>query len=392
MGHAPTSNLTWFDATSICVLAFLVLPNCDFNPGPLPPMNLDYGPFPHNSAVFCDIEQVLGRRCATAEDKAIGIRLAAAAMALNSGRTSIIGLDESPEARFRCGGEPEAVIFYGPFPDGLPVCLNCGGVGPSGHYPSPTDVCVARCTDTIEPTAVPPDPPVLAFCLARARASANSTPEAAPLCLVGACSDGGAVLPDFVDPRRVPEPILWRDLIGVGVSGSDLTRSAATTGNFDAGAASEQWITRGDGYVEFSAGETNLSHVAGFSRIPSGCAFPCPDADPGLTDIHFGISLNRDGLFYVIEGGTLVIGPGMNGSFGSYAAGERFRVTLLDNADGTATVNYSRLTGVCTPGIPCPEAIFHTHTGLATYPLRVEASFRETAATLADVRVVRIRS
>ena len=64
---------------------------------------------PHTTLVFCDIEKPLERHCATAIEKATGVRLNAAAVALVAGQSGgNIGLDESPEARARCGGEPEA--------------------------------------------------------------------------------------------------------------------------------------------------------------------------------------------------------------------------------------------------------------------------------------------
>ena len=378
----------------ICLLAFLALPNCSFDPsGVAPADNLYEGPLPHSSAIFCDIEQVLTRHCATAEDLATGVRLAAAAVALNTGQSSSVVIDESPEARGRCSGEPEAVKFHGAFPEGLPVCLNCAVIGGGATYPTATDACIVKCEDVFSPAGpeVPPDPLVVEYCEARARASANLAAAAPEMCFAGACTEAGMLLPDFADPRRQPEPVAWTDLVGVSAAGNALTRTAATTTMFDAGAASEQWMTRGDAYVEFSADETNLSHVTGLAEIPAACPAPCPDTDPSLADIDFAVSLNFDGQFYVIEGGALVMGPGPNGSFGTYAAGERFRVSLRDNSDGTATVTYSRLTGICTPGSPCPETVFYTHTGLAQYPLRVDASFREVGATTADVDVVRIR-
>ena len=380
-------HVRWPDAGLISALAFLALPGCSvlFSPGEPP------GAPPIADAVFCDV--VAERHCATADEQAVGIRLAAAAIALNTGQTGTVGLDDSPEARARCGGDPEAVAFRTAFPEGQPFCVNCGdSIGPApAPFLTATDLCVNRCPEIVAPGADPPDQSVLEFCQENARTSTNFVPEPPSRCFAGACTEGGALLADFADPRRTPEPIVWRDRIGVSAAGNDLTRTAATTTDFDAGAASEQWIERGDAYVEFSANESTLSHVAGLAEIPPGCAFPCADADPGLGDIDFAISLNVDGRFYVIESGLLIAGPGINGSFGTYAPGERFRVTLRDNSDGTAAATYSRLTAVCMPGGPCPEATFYTHASPARYPLRVDASFRETGATLADVRVVRIR-
>lgn len=380
------------------LVVLLALPNCGFEVGGLGvPPNLDPGPLPHSDAVFCDIETFGGRHCASPEEIGSGIRLAAAAVAINTGAKNTIGLDESPAALARCGGAPEAVTFEGPFPDGLFACLNCGAVVPA-TYADSNAVCIAKCQDVIANSGVPGPPDVLAYCSANAHAATNFPISS---CFMGACSTGGTLRDDFVDPRRPPEAVTWTDLIGTAASGGDgnalarLTATSPPAGNppFDAGAASIQWIARGDAYVEFSAAESSLSHVAGLSQIPAGCLFPCADTDAGLTDISFGISLNRDGRYYVLENGSLVPGPDINTSFGIYAAGDRFRVSVKQSADGsnTATITYSRLTGSCIAGMPCPESVFFTHAGPASYPMRVDASFRETAAKLTDVRVVRIR-
>lgn len=375
----------------VWVLALLALPNCSFDPGRVGPgTNLNKGPRPHVSAIFCDIEKVLTRHCATDPDKIEGMRLAEAAVALNTGRKSVIGLDESPEARARCGGEPEAVTFHGPFPDGVSVCLNCPDLPPP--YADTNAACVALCTDLFSPAGpeVPADPLVVAFCEQRARASTNHPANPDP-CFVGGCADG-MLRPDFVDPRRVPEPVVWRDLIGVSASGNDLTRTAATTGQFDAGAVSTQWITKGDAYVEFAASAANRTHVIGFSTIPVLCLFPCADTDPSLVALGFGIQLNVDGRFYVTENAVPANGPDVNRSFGTYAAGGRFRVSVRDHSDGTGTISYSRIIGPCIPGAECNENVFYTSMmAPARYPLRVDTSFREQGATLTDVRVVYIK-
>ena len=122
--------------------------------------------------------------------------------------------------------------------------------------------------------------------------AARSTNFPASGCFDNACSDGGTLRSDFVDPRRTPEAVAWGDLIGTTAAANSLTRTAPTTGNFD----------------------------------------------------------------------------------------------------GTAAITYSRVNGSCVPGTPCPDTVFYTHTGApATYPLRVDASFREQNATLANVSIVRIQ-
>ena len=382
------------------VLALLVLPNCTFNPGGLGPAhNLPKGPTPHDSAIFCDIPKAAGRHCASDEEQATGIRLDEAALALNTGRTSSVGLDFSPDALSRCGGEPEAVLFEGQFPEGFPVCLNCGSVIGTMSFPDVDTACKAQCYDFYGTVSSdggiipdnPPDPSIKTFCDTNARASTNF-PQTG--CFMGVCTEAGTLRADFVDPRRTPEPVVWGDFLGTAAAGaasSDLVRTTAATGNFDAGAVSTQWITRGDGYVEFSTDRTDQARVLGLTQIPGACPAPCTDTDPDFSAINFGIVLNLDGRFYVVENGAILMGPDINGSFGTYAAAERFRVSVRANSDGTAVVTYSRVIGSCLPGMPCNTTVFFTSTATASYPLRVDASLRELGALLVDVRLVRIK-
>ena len=380
----------WFWAVLL-----LALPNCAFDSsGTGPPSHVTRGDSPHSSAVMCDIRKFQPIvRCANDQDLLVGIPFAEAAEALVSGRTSNVGLDYSPEAEEDCGtGNPKAIDFYGAFPEGSVVCLNCGVIGTA--HADAMAVCVAECQDLVEhgDGLLPPD--VLSFCTVTARPSLHFP---ATGCFEDACTSGGTLRSDFADPRRIPEPVVWRDRIGTAAFGSNLTQtSPSTMGNlFAAGAVSEQWIQTGDGYVEFEASETNLSHVIGLAEVSAACAFPCPDDDPDYPDIDFALSLNADGRVYILEPtapGGIVMGLDLNGSFGTYFAGERFRVRAKDNLDGTATVRYTRIVGDCVPGKLCNESpVFEHVTPTAAYPLRAAAAFREQNATLANVNIVRLQ-
>jgi hypothetical protein len=377
-------------------LVLLALPNCTLDrSGIALPSHVTRGPLPRGSAIMCDIEKYQGptRRCATAQDLAIGIPLTMAAEAMVSGQTSNVGLDYSPAAQTACGaGNPQAIDFQGSFPDGFTVCLNCGVI-PTAHADA-TAVCVAECQDQVEYGEAPFPPDALAFCTANAR---PSTYFPASGCFDNACSSAGTLRSDFADPRRIPEAVVWRDLIGTTAVGSNLTQASSTTMGdvFAAGAVSEQWVHANDAYLEFEASETNLSHIAGFAQVSGACPFPCTDSTPGFADIAFALSLNFNGGVYIVESGTLVPGPevapGIEQSFGTYTAGERFRVRVKDHFDGTATVSYTRVVGACVPGNPCNETVIFSHmTPSAVYPLRGAAAFREQNATLASVNIVRI--
>jgi len=93
----------------------------------------------------------------------------------------------------------------------------------------------------------------------------------------------------------------------------------------------------------------------------------------------------------VIEGGTFLIGREADGSYGTYLAGDRLRVVVTDNNDNTATITYYRVNGSCAPGTPCSTTLLETHSGPAPYPFRVDASFRQQNATVANVTLVRLQ-
>ena len=108
------------------------------------------------------------------------------------------------------------------------------------------------------------------------------------------------------------------------------------------------------------------------------------------------ISLNFDGFAYLIESGQLLNGPlcqpGQTTQcpFVPYAAHERYRIQFTDNLDGTAAIAYFWLecdsSGNCTPHLIAE----HDGPGV-TYPLRVDASFREPGSTLENVTLVYIK-
>jgi hypothetical protein len=66
-------------------------------------------------------------------------------------------------------------------------------------------------------------------------------------------------------------------------------------------------------------------------------------------------------------------------------------VIVKDKHNGTAEISYAHITASCTDGMLCPMDVFYTSPTAATYPLRVDSSFREQGGTLGDVKLVRIR-
>ena len=385
-----------------------VLSSCALQAGGLPglPSAFDGGPEPRTSAVMCDIPKVPSpgsNDCANSTETGFGMSMSRAAVALVQGESSSLALDVSPAATNACGGFPRKIEFQGAFPDGYAVCLNCGTQMPV-PYKDANDVCVAQCIDLINHGDGPePEGGAESFCQLNARVSTNFDKTT---CFENACSSGGTLLPNFVDPRRTQEPVKWVDLIGTTPTGNTLTRTLPTSNpvNFDAGAASDQLIMKGDAWVEFEAAENNQGHAVGLSAVPVLPGGVPVDGDPSLKDIDFAIVLRTDGNVYIFEGGTKIIGPGVNGSIGTYNAGDRFRVRVTDNNDllpHTATITYTRLTAPCTPAPPgtappgvlvCPEIQIGSQTASSpTYPLRVDASLNQAGATLTNVTLVRIK-
>lgn len=365
-------------------LAFLALPNCTFQVAGLPPYNVDRGPEPRSSAVFCDIRNKNAPLiCANQDEITFGVPLNEAALALTSNRSSVIGLINDPavKADVGCAG-PVAAYFKCPFPDGCPVCLNCGtqiGASPA-PYADPHAACVAECLDRNgdTPGQNPATPSTIAFCNdpANVRVSTN-----AASCVDNVCTSTGVQVEGFVDPRRQTEPVVWRDLVNADATGNTLTKNTPDVGAFDGGAASEQTFTRGDGYVEFTVGGPAGGRALGLSLGAP------PDVDATTNDLGFALRISGTGLVFIQEAGVLLTGP-MSGAFASSATGDRLRVTLTDNFNGNASVKYTLFPAGC---MGCAGTVLRDAAGPAPYPFRVDASLRGTGTTLNDVRIVRIK-
>lgn len=376
------SSVGWF---WFWAAALLVLPNCFLDRrGIVSETNLHRGDTPWGSVIFCDIERPVPRRCAAPEDMAGGIRLKSAALALVAGATTTIGgLDDSPDVTGCATGQPQVVEFFGPFPQGSPVCLNCVdaiGPGPLQHA-SNADVCIARCLDLFDPddANVPPSAEAVAWCTPeRARLSTNFPISGS--CTDLACNTMGALRADFEDQRERPEPVSWTNIDGVMTGFGSLTRIAPYTGLSDAGASSFDLIASGDAYFEFTATETTTARTAGLSSGPP------PLGGIEFGDIGFGLLLMTAPVqILALENGLTVA------TYPEFPAGQRFRLKLRDNQNGTANVSFATVGPGCEDGIECFETVFHESDNTIAYPVRIDAMFREQFGTLTDIGLVRIR-
>jgi len=149
--------------------------------------------------------------------------------------------------------------------------------------------------------------------------------------------------------------VTWTSAVGVSVSANNLSKPGSN--GWNAGAVSTQTISSGDGYVEFTATETNTHRRLGLSL---------GDSNQSWDDIDFCIYLQNNGTVDINEGAT------SRGSFGSYAAGDVFRVAVEGGV-----VKYRK-----------NGTLLYTSTVTPTYPLLVDTSLYSTNATLTNVRLV----
>lgn len=122
------------------------------------------------------------------------------------------------------------------------------------------------------------------------------------------------------------QTVVWVNGRNVTVNGSVLQKTSGCDGCDDGGAVSQQEVTSGDGYVEFTIGETNTFFLAGLSHGDDGTSYH---------DIDFAFRFNGAGWADAVENGVYA------GADTAYAVGDRFRVAVVNGK-----VQYSRNGGV----------------------------------------------
>jgi len=308
------------------------------------------------------------------------------AVALNLGDGNSIVLDYSQTSFNQCGtGNPRRIDFFDAFPTGTAVCVNCLQQIPS-KYADPTTVCVAKCVELITTTSGLSQSQAETFCSTNAHVATNYDKSQ---CFDNVCTTGGMPLVPFPDLRVNPENVTWVDVSpNSTAAGNTLTFPGPGDGTFDGGAASEEIIISGDAWVEFEAGELLKTHAIGVRTSPCDKAANCPDGDDTLADIPLAISLNVDNAVNIVENGGVIF------TDADYQLTERFRIHVVDHHDGTADISFTRipLASPCNPGGPCTETLIYTYTGTRpSYPLQVDATFREGPASLTNVTIMRIK-
>ena len=152
------------------------------------------------------------------------------------------------------------------------------------------------------------------------------------------------------------QAVLWTNTVNATVSNGSLQKTAGCDGCDDAGAISQQVLLQGDGFVEFTVGESNTLWAAGFSH---------GNTDTTYADIDFAFRFNGGGWADVIENGVY------QGGDTPYTTGDTFRVAIVGGR-----VEYSR-NGV----------VLHDSPNAPQYPLLLDASLATVGATVANARI-----
>ncbi|MFM9052175.1 MAG: hypothetical protein ACKOKF_07655, partial [Bacteroidota bacterium] len=134
---------------------------------------------------------------------------------------------------------------------------------------------------------------------------------------------------------------------------NNLTKTTSTA--WDGGAASLNRVYN-NGYLEFTASETNKARMIGLSVSYTTSSY---------TGIQYAIYLQSNGALGVFESGT------NRGNFGTYATGDLLRVHVQ-----SGVVKYYK-----------NGTLFYTSTVTPSVPLLVAASLNDIGATLTNVMV-----
>src|SRR6185369_10899034 len=113
-----------------------------------------------------------------------------------------------------------------------------------------------------------------------------------------------------------PQNVVWASVVNCTASGNSLQKTGGRDDSADAGARSQQSLASGDGYLEFTAPETNKLRFCGLARNPVGTDFAGIDYAIKLTD--YGVAEVREANVYKWET--------------PYKSGDLFRISIEGGA------------------------------------------------------------
>jgi hypothetical protein len=119
------------------------------------------------------------------------------------------------------------------------------------------------------------------------------------------------------------QSVVWTNIVNATVTGDVLRKTGGCDGCADAGAASQQVISAGNGYIQFTVGEGNTFWLAGLSSGNPGTSF---------AEIDYAFRFNGAGGADVWENGVY-----QSGGDTPYAVGDVFRISVVGGK-----VQYSR--------------------------------------------------
>ena len=155
-------------------------------------------------------------------------------------------------------------------------------------------------------------------------------------------------------PGAEEQHVTWTNVVNATVTESTLQKTSGGDGWQDAGASSSQELSSGDGYVEFTVGESHTMWLAGLSR---------GDASVDPAEIDFAFRFNGAGTADVLENGVY-----QSGGDTAYVAGDRFRIAVINGR-----VQYFRNGQFLTESSAAPQ-----------YPLLLDVSLLSLGATVND--------
>ena len=159
-------------------------------------------------------------------------------------------------------------------------------------------------------------------------------------------------------PTQMPttEPVLvWANSAGVFPAGNSLTKAAPESWT-NAGASSTRAIAFGDGYIEFTATETNKDRMFGLNNVDSSLDYH---------ELKFAIDAAPNGIAWVFESGT------SKGVYTTYQAGDRFRIAIE-----AGVVKYLK-----------NGTAFYISSVAPTYPLIVDTTLNTNGSTITDAKI-----
>jgi hypothetical protein len=157
---------------------------------------------------------------------------------------------------------------------------------------------------------------------------------------------------------RADQAVVWTNLVNTTVNGDTLQKTSGCDGCEDGGASSQSGIAQGDGYVEFTVGETNTFWVAGLSQ---------GDSSTAIADIDFAWRFNGAAWADVLESGVY-----QSGGDTPYAAGDVFRVAVVGGK-----IQYSRN----------GTLIRESQTAIPRYPLLLDVTLASLGASVRNARI-----